>query len=269
MTSTASSSSAARALVTGASSGIGREIARELARAGHPLVLTARRADALEALAGELRRTHGVEVQVLPADLAAADGADRLVADLQARQLDIGVLVNNAGFGVFGRHLDNEPAAEDEMLQVNIRSLTRLTRWLLPAMVHAGAGRVLNVASTASFQPGPYMAVYYATKAYVLSYSEALAEELRGTGVTVTALCPGPTASGFQDKAAMHDSALVHDRRLPTAAEVAAFGVRAMRGGRRVAVPGWRNRLLAFSVRLTPRAWVTRLVAHMSRPVSA
>lgn len=258
-----------RALVTGASSGIGRDIARELARRGHPLVLTARRAEALQALAAELRSAHGVDVQVLPADLGAPGGADALADALAAHGLAIGVLVNNAGFGVFGRHVDTDPAAEDEMLRVNIGALTRLTKRLLPAMVAARRGAVLNIASTAAFQPGPYMAVYYATKAYVLSYSEALAEELRGSGVTVTAVCPGPTASGFQDKAAMQASALVKGKRLPTAAEVAAFAVRAMVQGKRVAVPGWGNRLMAFSVRLTPRAVVTWLVARLSRPLAA
>ncbi|HYF43424.1 MAG TPA: SDR family oxidoreductase [Ramlibacter sp.] len=257
------------ALVTGASGGIGEEIARTLAACGHDLVLVARRAQRLEELAAELKASHGVATHVLAADLAEADGADRLARELAGRSWQVDVLVNNAGFGVFGKHVDTDLGDEQQMLDVNITSLTRLTKLLLPGMVQRGRGRVLNVASTASFQPGPYMAVYYATKAYVLSYSEALGEELAGTGVTVTALCPGPTASGFQDRAAMHDSALVKGKKLPTAAEVARYGVQAMLRGRRVAIHGCLNWLMAQSVRFTPRRMVTWLVAQMSRPASA
>lgn len=257
------------ALVTGASGGIGLSLARELASRGHDLVLVARSEARLAALAGELAGRHGVACTVLPADLSVRDAADRLADELDRRGLAVDVLVNNAGFGLFGRHVDTALGDEQQMIDVNVVTLTRLTKRLLPGMVARGRGRVLNVASTAAFQPGPYMAVYYATKAYVLSYSEALAEELAGTGVGVTALCPGPTASGFQDKAAMHDSALVKGKRLPTADEVAAYGVRALLAGRRVAVPGLMNRLMVQSVRFTPRRIVTALVARMSRPVAA
>lgn len=254
------------ALVTGASSGIGLHIAEELAARGHDLVLVARREAALRALAERLRK-QGAAVTVIAADLAA--DPDALVATLAQRGLSPDVLVNNAGFGIFGRHLDVDLAEEQQMIDLNISALVRLTKRLLPAMVARGRGRVMNVASTASFQPGPYMAVYYATKAFVLSYSEALAEELRGSGVTVSALCPGPTQSGFQDRAALHDSALVKGKRLPTSASVARFGVDAMLAGRRVAIPGLMNALMAQSVRFTPRAVVTRLVAFLSRPVEA
>jgi len=257
------------ALVTGASGGIGEEIARTLAARGHDLVLVARRAQRLEQLAAELKAGHGIATHVLAADLAQPGGADQLAREIAGRGWQVDVLVNNAGFGVFGKHVDTDLADEQQMLDVNITSLTRLTKLLLPGMVQRGRGRVLNVASTASFQPGPYMAVYYATKAYVLSYSEALGEELAGTGVTVTALCPGPTASGFQDRAAMHDSALVKGKKLPTAAEVARYGVQAMLRGRRVAIHGCTNWLMAQSVRFTPRRIVTWLVAQMSRPASA
>lgn len=254
------------ALVTGASSGIGLEIARRLAAQGQPLVLVARGQARLEALAAELRQAHGVRVEVIGADLSAAGAADALAAELQRRGLEIHTLVNNAGFGLFGKHADTALADEQQMLDVNITTLTRLSKLLLPGMLARRQGRILNLASTAAFQPGPYMAVYYATKAYVLSYSEALAEELRGTGVTVTALCPGPTRSGFQDKADMHDSALVKGKKLPSASEVAAYGVSAMQRGRVVAVHGCMNALMAQSVRVTPRAIVRRLVAQMSRP---
>jgi hypothetical protein len=177
------------------------------------------------------------------------------------------ILVNNAGVGLFGLHADTALEDEQRMLDLNIVTLTRLTKLLLPGIV-AQRGKILNVASTAAFQPGPFMAVYYATKAYVLSYSEALAEELASSGVTVTALCPGPTASGFQDKADMHASALVNGKKLPTAAEVADYAMRALDGGKRVAVHGAMNRLMVQSLRLLPRRAVTRTVHAMSRPVA-
>jgi uncharacterized protein len=257
------------ALVTGASSGIGLETARELAARGHDLVLVARSEARLATLAAELSTQHRAQAHVIALDLAQPGAADRLADDITRRGLQVDVLVNNAGFGLFGRHVDTALASEQQMIDVNITALTRLTKRLLPAMAARGHGRILNVASTAAFQPGPYMAVYYATKAYVLSYSEALAEELAGSGVSVTALCPGPTASGFQDAAAMQSSALVKGKRLPSAAEVAAYGVRSLLAGRRVAVPGLMNRLMVQSVRFTPRRLVTRIVALMSRPLAA
>lgn len=257
------------ALVTGASSGIGLEIARRLAAQGHDLVLVARGSARMHSLAEELQRAHGAQSTVLAQDLSTREAADQVADRLEQLGLHVDVLVNNAGFGLFGRHAETALHDEQRMIDVNVSTLTRLSKRLLPGMLARGRGRILNLASTAAFQPGPYMAVYYASKAYVLSYSEALAEELAGSGVTVTALCPGPTASGFQDKADMHDSALVKGKRLPTAAEVADYGVRALMAGRRVAVPGLMNRAMAQSVRFTPRRWVTWLVAQMSRPVSA
>jgi short-subunit dehydrogenase len=241
------------ALVTGASSGIGLEIARILAK-DYDVVLVARRADKLEALAAEIGGARVVAV-----DLADPAGPRRLIAEVPA----VDVLVNNAGFGDFGPFADAEEARLDEMIELNVGALTRLTRAYLPGMCERGQGRVLNVASTASFQPGPLMAVYYATKAYVLSLSEALAEETRGTGVTVTALCPGPTASGFQAGAAMENSRLVKGRKLPSAASVAAFGVKAMQRGDVVAVPGFANKVMAASIRVSPRPIVRRLVHRM------
>ena len=173
------------------------------------------------------------------------------------------MLVNNAGGGDFGEFAAASPEKLDQMIELNVGSLTRLCRAYLPRMLQRGSGRILNVASTAAFQPGPLMAVYYASKAYVLSLSEALAEETRGTGVSVTALCPGPTASGFQAGAAMEHSRLVRGRKLPTAAKVAAAGVKAMQRGDVVVVPGVQNKLLAASVRFSPRPVVRRLVHKM------
>jgi uncharacterized protein len=255
------------AVVTGASGGIGYEMARNLASRGHSLVLVARSADKLQALAEAAKREHGVDALVIATDLSAADAADRVAENIRGAGIVPMVLVNNAGFGLYGLHTETKLENEQAMLNLNIVTLTRLTKCLLPGMVAAKRGKILNVASTASFQPGPYMAVYYATKAYVLSYSEALAEELAGSGITVTALCPGPTASGFQDKAAMHDSALVKGKKLPTAKEVADYATKAMDHGQRVAIHGTMNWMLAQSVRFTPRRIVTWLVAKMSRPV--
>jgi hypothetical protein len=241
----------ATALITGASSGIGLEIARILSR-DHDVVLAARSESALQALATEL----GSNARVVVADLSEPAGAGKLAADVP----EVDVLVNNAGFGDFGDFATASPERLDQMIEVNVGSVTRLSRVYLPAMLQRGSGRIMNVASTAAFQPGPLMAVYYATKAYVLSFSEALAEETRGTGVTVTALCPGPTTSGFQAGAAMEESKLVKGRKLATSASVAAFGVRAMQRGDVVAVPGFQNKLLAASVRFSPRPVIRRVV---------
>lgn len=242
------------ALVTGASSGIGLELARCLASDGYDLVLVARSGDKLQSLADELGGA-----RVLVADLADPAAPAKVAAEVPA----VDVLVNNAGVGDFGPFVDADLDRALSMLQLNVVSLTHLTRAYLPGMVERGSGRVLNVASTAAFQPGPLMAVYYATKAYVLSFSEALAEELRDTGVTVTALCPGPTKSGFQAAAEMEESRLVRGRKLPSSRDVAEAGVRAMHRGRVVVIPGLPNKILAQSVRLGPRALVRRVVKAM------
>jgi uncharacterized protein len=239
------------ALITGASSGIGLEIARVLA-SDHDVVLSARSESALQELAREL----GGNARVVVADLSDPAGAGRLASEVP----DVDVLVNNAGFGDFGHFATAAPDRIDQMIELNVGSLTRLSRLYLPAMLQRGSGRIMNVASTAAFQPGPLMAVYYATKAYVLSFSEALAEETRGTGVTVTALCPGPTTSGFQASAEMEQSGLVKGRKLATSASVAAFGVKAMNRGDVVAVPGFQNKVLAASVRFSPRPVIRRVV---------
>ena len=169
----------------------------------------------MEALATELRQRHGITVTVIGADLETNDGATRLHADVKQRGIVLSALVNNAGYATFGEFKDANLATELAMMQLNMNTVVALTRLFLPDLL-ATRGKILNTASTAAFQPGPYMAVYYATKAFVLSFSEAIASELEGSGVTVTALCPGPTASGFQDKADMHDSALVKGKKLPS-----------------------------------------------------
>lgn len=252
-------------LITGASSGIGRALAEPFARDGYELVLAARSVDKLEQLAQELHARHGATSHVIAADLETADGAQRLHAEVQQRGLTLRALVNNAGYGLFGEFKDTPLDTELAMMQLNMASLVVLSKLFLPDLL-ATRGKLLNVASVAAFQPGPYMAVYFATKAFVLSFSQALAEELDGSGVTVTALCPGLTASGFQDKAAMQRSALVQGKRLPTAEEVAAAGYRALQRGQRVHVPGWKNLIMAEAVRLVPRRWVTAVVKHLSKP---
>lgn len=251
-------------LVTGASGGIGAELAAEYARRGHDLVLTARSRRALDAVAETLRASYGVRIDVLPEDLADAAGAARVAAHVLAEDRPLAAVVNNAGYGLYGDFSESDLDDTLRMMRLNMEAPVVLTRRLLPRL-RATRGHVLNVASTAAFQPGPTMAVYYATKAFLLSWSEALAEELAGSGITVTALCPGPTASGFQERADMRDSALVKGRRLPTAAAVAAFGARAAFRGRRLAIHGVMNWAMAQSVRFTPRRVVTALVAYWSR----
>jgi len=258
------------ALVTGASRGIGLALAQLAARDGYALVLVARSGDELDLHAAELRRRFSVEVLTLCLDLAARSAADEVAAFLAARSIVPDLLLNNAGIGAYGLHRDLALEAEQELLDLNIVTLTRLTKRLLPGMLARGSGRILNVASTAAFQPGPWMAVYYASKAYVLSYSEAIAHELAGSGVTVTALCPGPTRSGFQARAAMRAARILKGSLIPmaTAESVAVVGYRAMQAGRRVVIPGLVNRLAAWSVRLAPRRLITAIAGWISAPVT-
>lgn len=253
------------ALITGASSGIGRALAEEFARDRYDLVLAARSVDRMQAQSRELAQRHGVRVTVIGVDLQDPGGAAQLHAEVGSRGLTISALVNNVGYGTFGEFKDSALAPELAMMQLNMATLVALTKRFMPDLL-ATRGKILNTASTAAFQPGPYMAVYYASKAFVLSFSEALAEELKSTGVTVTALCPGPTASGFQDKAQMHDSALVKGRQLPTAEAVAKAGYRAMQRGQRVFIPGAMNWLMAQAPRFTPRRLTTSIVRTLSQP---
>jgi short-subunit dehydrogenase len=246
------------ALITGASGGIGADLADLFAADGYDLVLVARNVSKLEEVAARAR-SRGVNAQVLAADLAKPD-APREIAAQVAR---VDALVNNAGFGVVGPFAETDGAQELEMLQVNIVALTHLTKLFLPQMIARKRGYVMNVASTAAFQPGPLMAVYYATKAYVLSFSEALAEEVSGSGVSVTALCPGPTATGFADAAAMTKTNLFTKIQPADSRGVARAGFEGMKRGRRIVIPGLRNRIMAQSVRVSPRALVTKIVRRL------
>jgi short-subunit dehydrogenase len=250
------------ALVTGASAGIGRELALLLAAGGHRLLLTARDAARLESLAGELERRWGTTSVVVPCDLSTPEGPGRLAQALADYEID--VLVNNAGMGASGPFSDVSPTRIAALLQLNIVSLTALTRLLLPGMLARRRGRILNLASTAAFQPGPWHAIYYASKAYVLSLSEAIAVEVEGNGVTVTTLCPGPTETEFFSRARMRHSPLAR-RGLMDAATVARAGYEGMMAGERVVIPGARNRVLAALGRHAPRGLVTGVVARLNR----
>lgn len=250
------------ALVTGASAGIGAELARVLAGREWDLVLTARRERRLRALADELREGYGADARVAPADLSLPGDREALHARLAADGVRVDALVNNAGFATHGPFARSDPAAELDQIEVNVAAVTHLTRLFVEGMLERGDGAILNVASTAAFQPGPLMAVYYAGKAYVLSFSEALAEELAGTGVTVTALCPGPVRTEFQERAGMEGVRLFRDALTMDAARVARIGVRGMERGRRIVVPGILNRLGAWATRLAPR-WVQTKVVKL------
>lgn len=253
------------ALITGASSGIGADLAREYAADGHDLVLVARSGAALEALAAEITASHGAAATVITADLLDPAAPRALIAEIEGRGLVIDVLVNNAGFG------DGTPFAEagrDKtlgMVQVNVMALTDLMHAVLPGMVARRRGSILNVASTAAFQPGPSMAVYCATKAYVLSLSEAVAEELKGSGVTVTALCPGPTRTNFMTVADIADNALFSKGLVPvmSSAEVARIGHRAAKRGQVVAIAGLMNQLGTLAPRLAPRSVTRKLTGRL------
>ena len=239
-------------LVTGASSGIGLELARCFAADGSRLILVARNTPALEQLAGELRLDYRVEATVLTADLSLTETPIKIYSELKGRGIVVDVLVNNAGFGAHGLFSELPLERQLEMIQVNVTALTELAGLFLPGIVERRRGGVLNVASVAGFVPGPGMAVYYATKAFVLSLTEALSGELAGTGVKVMALCPGPTETNFGTVAHVKGARLVRIARM-SAREVALRGHRAFRSGRVVAVSGWRNRLLVLLVRLMPR----------------
>lgn len=257
------------AVVTGASSGIGRELARGLAAEAHDLVLVARSRERLATLGAELTAEHGISARVIAADLArdgTLEAVEQAVLEEPGRPVD--TLVNAAGIGTFGPFAETPLEESLEMIRLNVMVLTTLTGLFLPGMLERGRGRILNVASTAAFQPGPGMAVYYATKAYVLHFSEAIAAELRGTGITVTALCPGPTRSRFHTRAEMTDSRLLDDRLTMGAETVARAGIRGMNKGDRVVVPGIANRLGRLAPRVLPRRLMARIVETVQAPRS-
>lgn len=250
-------------LITGASGGIGLDFARIFAKNGYNLILVARSETTLQEQAQGYQNQFGVKATVIVKDLSQPNAAQQVYDSVKAAGLEVNELVNNAGFASYGKFWENDLTKETEMLQVNILALTQLTHLFLPTMVKQGYGRILNVASTAAFQPGPLMAVYYATKAYVLSFSEAIANELEGTGVTVTTLCPGATQSGFQARAAMEDSKLVKGKKIMDSQTVAQMGFDALHKGKTLVITGLQNAVMAQSVRLAPRKVITRIVRNM------
>jgi short-subunit dehydrogenase len=258
----------ATVLITGASGGIGYELAHRFARDGDDLILVARRADELAALAGALSGTHGVSATALAADLARPDAAPALADEVRRRGLHVDVLVNNAGVGVFGDFAESDLDAQLAMIQLDVTSLVHLTGLFLPGMVARGRGAVANLASTAAFQPGPRMAVYYASKAFVLSFSEALDHELRGSGITVTAVCPGPTPTGFQAAAGLQGSRLLRAGLMMDVGAVADAAYRGIRRGKRLVIPGIANRLGVQAVRFFPRRLITAVVGFANAKAS-
>ncbi len=253
------------ALITGASSGIGADLAECAAADQFDLVLVARRLSALAAVAQRCERKHGVKITIIQSDLGDPTAARVLVAELRARKLDVHTLINNAGVGANGSVAQLSLETQLHEIQVNVTALTELTRRLLPPMLERGTGAVMNVASTAAFLPGPGMAVYYASKAYVLSFTEALAEELRGTGINVSALCPGPTATEFAAASGMSESKLMKQKGIMmSSADVARIGWDGLLRGKRVVVPGASNKLLIQSLRVVPRAIAARISALLN-----
>jgi len=247
------------ALISGATSGIGYELACIHAKQGGSLVLVARSKDKLEQIKEDLENNYKINTYVIAKDLSFKDSSKDVYDEVTKNNITIDYLINNAGFGDFGFFIDNDWGKLERMINLNITAITHLTKLFVKDMIKRGSGKIMNVASTAAFQPGPTMAVYYASKAYVLSFSEAISNEVSGSGVTVTTLCPGPTSSGFQQAASMHESRLVKGRILATSREVAEYGYNAMLKGKSVAIYGILNYLLANSVRFFPRSAVLKI----------
>ncbi len=246
------------ALVTGASSGIGAELARVHAAHGGNLVIVARRRDRLEAMKAELETAHGITVHVLDKDLTQADAPRQIHDELHSQGVPVDILINNAGLGYLGLFHEQDWARNEDMIKINILALAALTRLFLPPMIERGRGRILNVASMAGFVPGPLHAVYYASKAFVISFSEAIANELEDTGVTVTVLCPGPVETEFTRQAEMKGVRLL--KRMASARDTAEAGYRAMLKGKTVVVPGPLSKITIHGLlRLSPRWLTTRI----------
>jgi short-subunit dehydrogenase len=248
------------ALITGASSGIGAELAKLCAADGYDLVLIARQRPALENLASSLSRAHGILARAVVADLANPDSAGAVFDSVGA----VDILINNAGFGLRGLYAETDWEAEARMIEVNITALAHLTKLYLPGMIQRRSGRILNVASTAAFVPGPFMAMYYATKAFVLSFSLAVANELHGTGVTLTVLCPGPTRTNFFETAGTADTTLGKGSTM-SAASVAREGYDGMMAGKAEIIAGRRNRWMIWGTRFAPR----RMLAGITRRLNS
>lgn len=251
------------ALITGASSGIGLELARAHAIRKGDLILVARSTTRLEAIKKDLEFLHGVEVLIIPKDLSIPDAAQEVYEFVSEKSIQVDILINNAGIGDFGLYHETNWEKEEIMINLNILALSHFTKLFGTDMVHRRSGKIMNVSSTAAFQPGPLMAVYYATKHYVQAYSEALYEEWKEFGVSVTALCPGATQSGFSEAADMENSKLFKGKKLPTSKEVAEYGYKAMMKGDIVSIHGVMNTLMAKSVKFTPKKLALKVVRKL------
>lgn len=252
-------------LITGASSGIGQQLAKLFAADRDDLVLVARSEDKLRQLASDLSQKHDIKTHVIVADLSLPDAATQLASEIDQRGLQIDTLVNNAGFGDLGKFADLDPKRQHNMMMVNIVALTDLTRLLLPGMIQRGTGGILNVGSVAAYQAGPYMSVYYATKAYVLSFTQGLRQELTGTGVHVTLLAPGATETGFGEDSGMGKLKMFADSAMASDA-VAAAGHAAYRKNEPIIIPGWKNRLLIGMTHFVPGRFKAKAVGNMQKP---
>jgi len=254
------------ALITGASSGIGLEFAHLFAKDGINLVLVARSTEKLENISAELTQKYGVFCKQITCDLAKPGAALELFKKVQLLNIHIDYLVNNAGFGALGFFKDLPLQTQSDMIQVNVQTLTELTYLFVNPMIEKKYGRILNVASTAAFQPGPLMAVYYATKSYVLSFSEALSNELIGTGISITTLCPGPTQPGFQAVSKIDGNSILFNSKLTAdSASVALFGYKALFNSKRIVIPGLFNHLGVCSAKIVPRAFALKLVRWLQQ----
>lgn len=248
------------ALITGASGGIGLELSKIHASKGGDLVLVARSLNKLLAIKEELEKKHAIRVKIISKDLSIKDAALEVYQEIKKEKIQIDYLINNAGFGDFGFFYETDWNKEEQMIQLNITCLTQFCKLYVKEMIAQGGGKIMNLASMAAFEPGPLMSVYYATKAYVLHFSEAIGNELLDKGVTVTALCPGPTESGFQEVSAQQESKVIKGRKLTSAKIVAAYGYKAMLTGKPVAVQGILNRLLVSLIGFFPRRFVVKAI---------
>ncbi|MBX9809294.1 SDR family oxidoreductase [Candidatus Gracilibacteria bacterium] len=251
------------ALITGASSGIGLEFARIFAQDGIHLILVARSIEKLESIKSELQKHHKIDIHVIGLDLSKTESIHTLAQYTQDKKLEVEYLINNAGFGDYGEFIKTDLERNTDMIELNITALTSLSRIYAEKMVKNGSGKILNVASTAAFQPGPNMAVYFATKSFVLNFSLALSEELKGSGVTITTLCPGPTESNFQNQANAKGINIFKGK-IPTSHEVATYGYKQMLKGNKIAIHGIMNSIKAFSVKFLPYSIQLALLKKMN-----
>jgi short-subunit dehydrogenase len=253
------------ALITGASTGIGRELAHLAAHDGYDVVLVARSESNLQSVAADVRQKFGKNVTTISKDLSKPGVPREVFSAVENSASDVEVLINNAGYGLVGKFWELDEQQEVDMVELNVTALTHLTRLFLPKLIQRGGGRILNVASTAAFQPGPLMSVYYATKAYVLSFSEAIHNEAKDFGVTVTCLCPGPTKTEFDKRAGSSNTKLFEGGNVMTARAVAEIGWHGMKRGKALVIPGTLNRLMAFGTRFAPIQFTASMARKMQQ----